>query len=31
MNAKNEIKIFENYLNKKDKYFLPEDKNSIFY
>ena len=31
MHNKNEIKIFENDLNKKDKYFLPEDKNSIFY
>ena len=30
MHTKNEIKIFENDLNKNNKYFLPEDKNSIF-
>ena len=30
MHIKNEIKIFENDLNKKDKYFFSEDKNSIF-
>ena len=30
MHIKNEIKIFENDLNKGEKYFLPEDKNSIF-